>query len=174
MPSWPFSSVMARVSLLASQRPHTIRPGSAGWPAQQSAGSDFFAQERQGHVESQVALAVGVEHAARVFHEYGRAAGDPVHPAEVALAVALEGDRVADADVECRARLFPWGDQVVEVPSWAKMRRERAWKLSARQLERPQARNSARCNSSCSKIRCKASSRSRQTRPPTVTLRSTS
>ena len=38
-----------------------------------------------------------------------------------------------------------------------KIRRESEWKFSAEQLDRPQPRNSARCRSSCSKIRCNAS-----------------
>ena len=73
-------------------------------------------QERQRHVERDIALAVGVKLAARVFDQNGRAASDPVDTSACTGPVHLEANVVTDVNVKGRAGLFTGRDQVVKCP----------------------------------------------------------
>src|SRR5262249_19612896 len=120
-PPEPYSSVTSRSAMMVgidSDRKGALRPAADSSTLRLAGRSRLlqFVQEPQRHVEREVVLAVGIEPAAWVFDQDGRAAGDPVDAAEVALAVELEADGVADVDAEGDAGLLARGDQVVECP----------------------------------------------------------
>src|SRR5271166_2724769 len=73
----------------------------------------LFLQERERYVESHVSYAIGIKRTARIFHQNGRAAGNPVDASDAADTVSLETAAVAHVDVKCHPRLFAGCDQVV-------------------------------------------------------------